>query len=94
MAGVAMMAGGVALSSLATSATEFILTYGLMFGFGIGLAYSCPLVCGLKWVRAVCVLLCDCMSALCPNIVCFFVTACLHYVPILCARNSQLRVRP
>eukprot|EP00039_Didymoeca_costata_P004512 m.73788 g.73788 ORF g.73788 m.73788 type:complete len:449 (+) comp12434_c0_seq1:171-1517(+) len=44
--GVLLTAGGVALSSLSTSLLAFEMTYGLMFGFGIGLAYTCPMVCG------------------------------------------------
>ena len=36
--GVWTMAGGVALSSMAQSLTFFMVTYGLLFGFGIGMA--------------------------------------------------------
>ena len=30
--------------------STFVVTYGLMFGVGCGITYSCPLVCGLKWM--------------------------------------------
>jgi MFS family permease len=45
-----VMAGGVAISSFMTSLPAFVVTYGVMYGFGIGVGYTCPLVCGLKWM--------------------------------------------
>lgn len=45
-----IQAGGVMLASFATTLAEFVITYGLMFGVGCGIAYTCPLVCGLKWM--------------------------------------------
>lgn len=38
------------LNSLVKSYIAFAALYGLMFGVGIGLAYSAPLVCGARWV--------------------------------------------
>ncbi|CAM9728255.1 unnamed protein product [Phaeothamnion confervicola] len=50
LAGGWLLAGGVLLSSMATTLAQFVVTYGVMFGVGIGLAYSCPLVCGFMWM--------------------------------------------
>ncbi|GMH70215.1 hypothetical protein TrLO_g1607 [Triparma laevis f. longispina] len=46
--GSLLMAGGVYLSSFATTLASFMLTYAVMFGFGVGLAYTAPIVAGWK----------------------------------------------
>eukprot|EP00519_Triparma_laevis_P010937 CAMPEP_0182519836 /NCGR_PEP_ID=MMETSP1321-20130603/45304_1 /TAXON_ID=91990 /ORGANISM="Bolidomonas sp., Strain RCC1657" /LENGTH=483 /DNA_ID=CAMNT_0024727827 /DNA_START=1051 /DNA_END=2498 /DNA_ORIENTATION=+ len=46
--GSLLMAGGVYLSSFATTLASFMVTYAVMFGFGVGLAYTAPIVAGWK----------------------------------------------
>lgn len=47
--GCAIMALGVFLSSFAPNLITFMLTYAVMFGTGVGLAYTAPMVNGWKW---------------------------------------------
>ncbi|CEM26310.1 unnamed protein product [Vitrella brassicaformis CCMP3155] len=49
--GCVVMSIGVSLGQLAISSyPAFVLTYGFINGLGIGLAYTSPLVCALKWM--------------------------------------------
>ena len=52
LAGGFLMSGGVALSyfSIRYSFWLMLVTYGLMFGFGTGLAYVGPLACAMRWL--------------------------------------------
>lgn len=43
------MAIGVFLSSFASNLAVFMLCYSLLFGAGVGLAYTAPMVNGWKW---------------------------------------------
>ncbi len=47
-----LMSSGVALSyfSIQYSFWLMLFTYGIMFGFGIGLAYVGPLACAMRWL--------------------------------------------
>ena len=40
---------GVIFSSLMTSFLGLLITYGILFGSGIGFAYVCPIACAGKW---------------------------------------------
>ena len=44
-----LMASGVILSSLMTSLVGLLITYGIIFGIGIGFGYVCPIACANKW---------------------------------------------
>eukprot|EP01044_Picomonas_judraskeda_P008830 COSAG03_NODE_1034_length_4987_cov_5.503069_1_plen_472_part_00 len=46
------MACGVFLTSLSCGISQWLvlLTYGLMFGIGVGLCYSAPFVCAMRWL--------------------------------------------
>ncbi len=44
-----LMASGVILSSLMTSLIGLLITYGILFGIGIGFGYVCPIACANKW---------------------------------------------
>ena len=44
-----LMASGVILSSLMTSLVGLLITYGILFGIGIGFGYVCPIACANKW---------------------------------------------
>lgn len=49
--GGTLLAIGVCLSSfLLHSYIGFILTYGLLFGLGMGISYTAPLACALRWL--------------------------------------------
>lgn len=52
LAGGLLMSGGVALTyfSIQYSFWLMLLTYGVMFGLGTGLAYVGPLACAMKWL--------------------------------------------
>lgn len=45
-----LMSAGVFLSSYAKSLSAFILSYAVLFGTGVGLAYTAPMVAGWKWL--------------------------------------------
>jgi len=47
--GAWVMALGVYLSSYAKSLATFMALYSGLFGFGVGLAYTAPMVAGWKW---------------------------------------------
>eukprot|EP01084_Bolivina_argentea_P194229 333223_1 len=49
--GSALMSAGVALSyyTINHSFITTLITYGMMQGFGLGIAYIPPIVCGMKW---------------------------------------------
>ncbi len=47
--GGVLVSVGVLSSSAATSLGAFIVTYGVIFGIGIGFAYVCPIACAAKW---------------------------------------------
>ncbi|TFF83725.1 MAG: MFS transporter [Promethearchaeota archaeon] len=49
MLGAILMAGGVIASSLMTTLLGLLLTYGILFGMGIGFGYVCPIACANKW---------------------------------------------
>ena len=44
-----LMASGVILSSLMTNLLGLLITYGILFGTGIGFGYVCPIACANKW---------------------------------------------
>lgn len=50
--GGAIMSAGVALTgkTCKISAGFIIVTYGLLFGIGVGLCYSAPLTCAMRWL--------------------------------------------
>lgn len=50
--GSVIMCLGVLFTSLAVKVSFYLMlvTYGLAFGTGLGLAYICPLVCIMKWL--------------------------------------------
>ncbi len=47
--GSCFLVGGPLLASRVTSLWAMLCTYGLLFGFGGGLTYTVPLVCGYRW---------------------------------------------
>lgn len=47
--GSCCLVGAPLLSSMVTSLWAMTCTYGLLFGFGGGLTYTVPLVCGYRW---------------------------------------------
>ncbi|KOO53092.1 major facilitator superfamily protein [Chrysochromulina tobinii] len=47
--GGAMMASGLWLASSATTLTQFVLSYAVLFGLGIGLSYQMPFITGGRW---------------------------------------------
>ena len=47
--GCAIMALGVFLSSFAPNLATFMFCYSFLFGAGVGLAYTAPMVSGWKW---------------------------------------------
>ncbi|MHA1339148.1 MAG: OFA family MFS transporter [Promethearchaeota archaeon] len=49
MIGGVLVSLGVILSSFMTNLTGFLITYGVLFGVGIGFAYVCPIACAAKW---------------------------------------------
>ena len=50
LTGCAVLSAAVFAASFARSLAELALTYGLLFGVGVGLAYTMPLVCGMRWL--------------------------------------------
>lgn len=50
--GCAIMSSGVFLSAVAirVSFTLLLLTYGVLFGLGVGIAYVGPIACAMRWV--------------------------------------------
>jgi len=44
-----LMGGGVILSSLMTTFIGLLITYGIIFGMGIGFGYVCPIASANKW---------------------------------------------
>jgi MFS family permease len=46
------MASGVCLTAVTCGMSQWLvlLTYGLMFGIGVGLCYSAPFVCAMRWL--------------------------------------------
>ncbi|MHA1730650.1 MAG: OFA family MFS transporter [Promethearchaeota archaeon] len=47
--GGVLMCLGVLLSAFMTTFVGILLTYGVLFGIGIGFAYVCPIACAAKW---------------------------------------------
>uniref|UniRef100_A0A7S2X974 Major facilitator superfamily (MFS) profile domain-containing protein n=1 Tax=Lotharella oceanica TaxID=641309 RepID=A0A7S2X974_9EUKA len=45
-----IMAFGVFVSAFATTVFQTTLTYGIIYGLGMGMAYMCPIACGFKWL--------------------------------------------
>ncbi|CAM9633194.1 unnamed protein product [Discosporangium mesarthrocarpum] len=45
-----LVSAGTLAASRATTVNVLSLSYGVVFGMGIGMAYSCPLVCGYQWM--------------------------------------------
>lgn len=41
---------GTFLSSFCTTLSGFVFTYGIMFGIGLGITYSAPIACSVKWM--------------------------------------------
>lgn len=50
MLGAIIVSTGVFLSSYATSLSTFMMLYAVMFGAGIGLSYTSPMIAGWKWL--------------------------------------------
>ncbi|XP_071085004.1 apicoplast pyruvate carrier 1-like [Haliotis cracherodii] len=50
--GCLLMSGGIALTyvTIKHSLALVVLTYGLMFGLGIGISYVVPMSCAMKWI--------------------------------------------
>jgi OFA family oxalate/formate antiporter-like MFS transporter len=48
--GAYIMAAGVFGASYATSLLPFLVLYGVMFGAGVGLAYTSPMIAGWAWM--------------------------------------------
>jgi OFA family oxalate/formate antiporter-like MFS transporter len=48
--GAWIMAAGVYFSSFATTQAMFIFFYSLVFGAGIGIAYTAPMIAGWQWM--------------------------------------------
>ena len=48
--GAWIMAAGVYLSSYATNTTVFLMLYSIVFGAGVGLAYTAPMLAGWSWL--------------------------------------------
>ena len=48
--GSTLLALGVFLSSYARTLAEFLATYSVMVGAGIGIAYTAPMIAGWKWL--------------------------------------------
>ena len=44
-----LMGGGVILSALMTTFVGLLITYGILFGMGIGFGYVCPIAAASKW---------------------------------------------
>jgi OFA family oxalate/formate antiporter-like MFS transporter len=44
-----LMGGGVILSAIMTTFIGLLITYGIIFGMGIGFAYVCPIASASKW---------------------------------------------
>jgi len=47
--GGVLMGGGVILSSFMTTFLGLLITYGIIFGMGIGFGYVCPIAAAGKW---------------------------------------------
>ncbi len=47
--GGVLMGGGVILSSFMTTFIGLLITYGIIFGMGIGFGYVCPIASASKW---------------------------------------------
>jgi OFA family oxalate/formate antiporter-like MFS transporter len=61
--GCGMLVAGVFLTSFAKSLSVMIVLYGLMFGMGNGIAYTAPIICGLKWMPGKKGLISGCVTA-------------------------------
>jgi len=44
-----LMSSGVILSAAMTNLLGLLITYGVLFGIGIGFGYVCPIACANKW---------------------------------------------
>jgi OFA family oxalate/formate antiporter-like MFS transporter len=49
MVGAILLAAGVILSAAMTTLIGLLITYGIVFGMGIGFGYVCPIACANKW---------------------------------------------
>lgn len=49
MLGGLMMGSGLWLASYATKLLDFVLSYTVMFGLGVGIAYQMPFITGSRW---------------------------------------------
>ena len=45
-----LMSLGVFLAGFCTTLAGWVLTYGLLFGVGVGFAYAPPIGCGIAWL--------------------------------------------
>jgi predicted MFS family arabinose efflux permease len=61
--GCGMLVAGVFLSSFAKSVAVLIMLYGILFGMGGGIAYTTPIICGLKWMPGKKGLISGCVTA-------------------------------
>lgn len=50
MIGALVVGSGIFLSSYATTLASFMSLYAVVFGAGIGLAYTAPMIAGWKWL--------------------------------------------
>ena len=48
--GGTLLSIGTFLSAFCTSLLGTLFTYGCLFGAGIGISYSAPIVCSVKWM--------------------------------------------
>ncbi|XP_046370771.2 oxalate:formate antiporter-like isoform X1 [Haliotis rufescens] len=50
--GCVLMSGGTLLTALTIEHSIYlvVLTYGLMFGLGVGISYTVPMSCAMKWI--------------------------------------------
>jgi len=49
MIGAVMMGSGLWLASYAETLTQFVLSYAVLFGLGVGVAYQMPYIVGGRW---------------------------------------------
>ena len=50
LGGAILCISGVFISSFLKTRVAFIFFYGILFGFGVGLSYFIPLMCGWEWL--------------------------------------------
>mmetsp|Transcript_6962 Transcript_6962/g.17073 ORF Transcript_6962/g.17073 Transcript_6962/m.17073 type:complete len:438 (-) Transcript_6962:242-1555(-) len=48
--GSLIMSFGVFISAYMTTVSSLMFTYGILYGIGMGIAYMCPIKCGMRWM--------------------------------------------